>query len=180
VGFQLSTERLVIRPIEARDEADWLRLVNDPEVTRYTPASPTATSATFAAMLESRTRSQADDRFAIWAVVEAARGAFIGQCGLRRIKEADLPEVEVAYHYLPSAWGRGYATEAARESLRYGLGAVGLDRIIGLVVPENVASWKVLEHCGMTEVGSVDYFGLIGLKKYRIDRDETMLASLGA
>jgi RimJ/RimL family protein N-acetyltransferase len=170
MSFALATERLTLRPMAERDEENWLALVNDPEVGRYTPPSPTATHNNFLAMLDARTKSMAEESVAIWAVEEADSGEFVGQCGLRRIKEADLSEVEVAYHYLPRHWGNGFATEAARASLGYGFGTVRLERIIGLVVPENVASWRVLENCGMALVGSVDYFGLTGLKKYQADR----------
>ena len=42
-------------------------------------------------------------------------------------------------------WGRGIATESARASLKLGFEVLGLERIIAMVLPENIASARVLE-----------------------------------
>lgn len=80
------------------------------------------------------------------------------------------PEVELAYHFSRDSWNKGYATEAASAVLTHAFGRVGLDRVIALVVPGNVASWHVLEKAGMRYEGLADYFGLNGLKKYAAGR----------
>jgi hypothetical protein len=46
---------------------------------------------------------------------------------------------------MPAYWGLGLATEAALASVRYGFADLGLKRIIGLVMPENIASVRVLK-----------------------------------
>jgi len=56
--------------------------------------------------------------------------------------------------------------EAATEVLAHGLGSIGLDRVIALVVPENIGSWRVLEKIGMRYEGLADYYEMTGLKKY--------------
>jgi len=62
------------------------------------------------------------------------------------------------------------AGEAAIAVLAHGLGPVGLDSIMALVVPENVGSWRVMEKVGMRYQGLADYYGLKGLKKYVAER----------
>jgi RimJ/RimL family protein N-acetyltransferase len=42
-------------------------------------------------------------------------GQFIGSGGLSPVSD-DIPDVEIAYHILPSEWGKGYATELPRPS----------------------------------------------------------------
>jgi RimJ/RimL family protein N-acetyltransferase len=37
---------------------------------------------------------------------------------------------------------------------------------MAVVVPENVGSWRVMEKAGMRYEGLVDYYGMVGLKKY--------------
>jgi ribosomal-protein-alanine N-acetyltransferase len=93
---------------------------------------------------------------------------FIGDAGITPL--ADTGEVELAYHYLPSAWGQGFATEAAISILDYGLTQLGMDEIAAIVIPENVASWRVLEKAGMRYVRTASYYGLDGMKKYVADR----------
>ena len=56
-------------------------------------------------------------------------------------------------------WGRGLATEGATASLRYGFEELGLDRIISIAVPENLASRRVMEKLGMTLCGETRFEG---------------------
>ncbi|HEX2196731.1 MAG TPA: GNAT family N-acetyltransferase, partial [Actinomycetota bacterium] len=105
---------------------------------------------------------------AMWTVEEKASGEVVGLAGLFPVQGAEH-EIEVAYHFRKDRWGKGYATEAARACLDYGLGTVGLERIVGLVHPENVASARVLEKCGMTYEGRGRYYDM-DLIRYAIAR----------
>ena len=68
--------------------------------------------------------------------------------------------MEVAYELAPRAWGRGYATEAARALVDYGFGEIGLLRIVALIVPDNARSRRVAEKCAMTLEGPGRFYGL--------------------
>ena len=50
--------------------------------------------------------------------------------------------------------GRGLATEAGRAAVRWGFTEGGLERVVSLYEPENVASGKVMEHLGFTHASS--------------------------
>ncbi len=69
-------------------------------------------------------------------------GENIGFAGLKYLE--DLDEVDVAYRLLPKYWGKGLATEVALASVRHGFTNLGLKQIIGLAMPENIASVRVL------------------------------------
>jgi RimJ/RimL family protein N-acetyltransferase len=118
-----------------------------------------------------RCRAMERDRgHAAWIIELRDTQEFIGSGGIQPVANTD--EVELAYHLLPSAWGQGFATEAAIAILdRYGLSKVGLREIIAVVFPENIASWRVLEKAGMRYVGIASYQRLDGLKKYVADRN---------
>lgn len=108
--------------------------------------------------------------YAMWAVDVKEIGTFVGQCGLQPVERAG-PEVELAYHFNKASWNKGYATEAAIAVLAHGLGLVGLERVIAVVVPENVGSWRVMEKAGMRYEGLATYYDMPGLKKYAAERD---------
>ena len=92
-------------------------------------------------------------------------GEFIGSGGV--VPTKDSADIEIAYHFLPSAWGKGYATEAAVAILEFAFKTAGLEEIVGFVFSENVASWRVLEKAGMRFVGMANYPGInVPLKKY--------------
>lgn len=167
-GTRLETARLIIRSYERRDAESWVAMLADPEVRRYLPPFEPPTAETFYSGMQRRQELERERGYAMWAVEVKDTGAFIGQCGLNFI--GDRAEVEIAYHYSRDFWNKGYATEAAAAVLAHALGPVGLDRVIGLVVPENVGSWRVLEKVGMRYAGLADYFGLTGLKKYAAER----------
>lgn len=60
-----------------------------------------------------------------------------------------LPTVEVGWRLHPDHWGVGLATEGGRASLEYAFDRVGLDRVISIYDPENVASGRVMAKLGM-------------------------------
>ena len=71
----------------------------------------------------------------------------------------ELGEVDVAFRLMPNHWGQGLATEAALASVRFGFADLGLKRIIGLVMPENIASVRVLEKTGLRYAETVTFWG---------------------
>lgn len=68
-------------------------------------------------------------------------------------------EIEIGYRLYPEAWGQGFATEGARELVRYGFDDLGLERIIGVTHPDNVASQRVLHKAGLCDEGWGRYYG---------------------
>jgi ribosomal-protein-alanine N-acetyltransferase len=101
------------------------------------------------------------------AVDLAASGETIGAAGLQHLEGG--PEVEVGYRFLKGHWGQGYATESAQASIYFGFDEVGLDRIVAVALETNIASRRVLEKCGLREVGLTHVYGLEHVK-YEIRR----------
>jgi RimJ/RimL family protein N-acetyltransferase len=167
--MRIETGRLIIRPVEGRDGKAWIAMVSDPEVRRYLPQRPIPTLADVPAMIEKRHAMERERGYAMWAVEEKKTGEFVGQCGLFPA-EGKGPEIEIAYHFDKAHWGKGYATEAATAVLARALGPIGLDRVIGIVMPENIASCRVLEKAGMHFEGLATYYGIEGVKKYVAER----------
>ncbi len=82
-----------------------------------------------------------------WAIHTKANYEFIGWCGLKNIPETGI--IDLGYRLLKSAWGKGYATEAAQYTIIYGLRELKIKTITGMAHVENVASIKILEKIGM-------------------------------
>ena len=139
VSTRLETARLVIRTFEARDAGPWLAMVTDSEVTRFLPPAPRSdrTMELARRVIGERQALERELGHAMWAVEEKTTGMFVGQCGLRPVDEGAGPEIDLAYHYTRASWNKGYGTEAAIAVLAHGLGPVGLDAIMAVVVPEN-------------------------------------------
>jgi len=110
---------------------------------------------------------QATHGFGLWAVELRETGEVIGAAGLGHLE--DGPEVEVGYRFIKRHWGNGYATEAARASIEFGLDELGLNEIVAVTLSTNLASRRVMEKCGLAFVGVVDVYGHSHVK-YAIDR----------
>jgi [ribosomal protein S5]-alanine N-acetyltransferase len=85
------------------------------------------------------------------ATGDCPSGHLVGLCGAVIPRGAE--EGEIWYLVDPESWGKGIATEAARQLLDFGFWELGLHRIWATCVPENPASARVLEKVGMRQQG---------------------------
>ena len=140
----LRTERLLLRPFRVDDFETYATMNADPEVMRYIDAlqDRAASFRSFCAAIGHWTVRG----YGPWAVEERESGRLIGRVGL--LCWEGWPGVEVGYTLRPSAWGKGYATEAARRALRYAHEVVGARGVISLIDPGNSASIRVAERLG--------------------------------
>jgi RimJ/RimL family protein N-acetyltransferase len=61
-------------------------------------------------------------------------------------------QADLGYRLLRRHWRRGYASEGARELIRYGFTDVGLDRIFAQTMAVNAASRATMKAVGLTFV----------------------------
>jgi RimJ/RimL family protein N-acetyltransferase len=95
-----------------------------------------------------------------FALFERKGNRFVGQCGLQRLEgKAASPDVELAFVIRKTAWGKGYATEAAHAVAKFGFGPGELDRIVAVTMTENVASQRVLDKLGFTYLDKRSLYG---------------------
>ena len=84
--------------------------------------------------------------YGLW-LVELKEGTVpIGICGL--IKRDALEEVDIGFALLPAYWRKGYASESAAGTVKYGKEVVGLTRLVAITSPDNYASHCLLEKLG--------------------------------
>ncbi|MER6344377.1 GNAT family N-acetyltransferase [Streptomyces sp. NPDC001595] len=153
---ELRTERLLLRSWRDSDLAPWAALNADPEVRRYLPGVPTREQTDAAA---ARFQADLDGRgWGFWAVEVRRTGEFIGFTGLDPVEE-DQPftGVEAGWRLARSAWGHGYATEAARAVLAHGFTALDLPEILAVTAAGNLRSRAVMERLGMTRDPADDF-----------------------
>ncbi len=154
----LSTLRLDLREFVAGDFDDIYRLDQDPRVMRYISDGRRSTRARVATAMRRISRSyRRYPGLGTWRASRRDTGAFVGWFTLKYVPRT--VQVEVGYRLLHEAWGLGFATEGARELVRYGFDDLGLFRIIGLTHPENAASQRVLPKAGLAEAGWGRYYG---------------------
>lgn len=149
----LQTERLDLRGFTLRDAPDVRRLAGEWEVARMLLSVPHPYGEGVAEEWIGGHRSEFERNDAVhFAVVLRGRGELSGACGLV-INEGDA-NAELGYWIGVPYWGRGYATEAAREVVRYGFEELGLHRVHAAHFGSNPASGRVLTKIGMSYEGT--------------------------
>jgi RimJ/RimL family protein N-acetyltransferase len=155
---RLETPRLVLtRPTDA-DRADLDAMHTDPRVmaTLGGPRSPEE--------LEAGNRRLfawwGDDGFGWWVARHRPDGRFVGRGGLRRLLLVDREEVELGYGLAAEFWGRGLATEIARESVRVGFDVLGLEDLVCFTLTTNARSRRVMEKAGFRYEREGEHAGL--------------------
>ena len=155
----------MLRPPTLDDLNAWHAIYVDAETVWY--GAPRSSLEENREKLERQIAHFAEHGFGMCAVELTASGETVGSAGLQQLEGG--PEIEVGYRFLKEHWGQGYATESARASIAYGFGEVGLERIVAVALESNVASRRVLEKCGLREIGVVHVYGLEHVK-YEIGR----------
>jgi len=164
VDHLLSTERLVLRPVMADDHAAVLAHWTQPDVRRFLFDGAALSGVEVAETIEESIGDFAARGFGVWLIELGSTADLIGTAGLRPLGSSGL---EIFYSLAPGAWGHGYATEAARAVVEYGLGPLGLPEVLAEVDEGNAASVAVVKRLGMTAYAVVP--GLLGpMTRYRI------------
>lgn len=147
---ELRTPRLILRRWQKADLLPFAVMNADPRVMERLPKLLRRDESH---EMAARIERHFDERgFGLFAVEVVGGAPFIGFVGLSvpSFEAHFTPSVEVGWRLAHEAWGFGYATEAAKEVLRFGFEELGLSEIVSFTVPENLRSRRVMERLGMT------------------------------
>jgi RimJ/RimL family protein N-acetyltransferase len=154
---ELRTARLTLRRWRDGDREPFAEMNADPRVMEFfvAPLSREASDA-----LVTRIESGFDRYgFGLWALEVRETGEFIGFTGLAppEFEAHFTPAVEVGWRLAAPAWGRGYATEAARAAIGFGFDQAGLEEIVSMASVVNERSRAVMERLGMSRDPADDF-----------------------
>ncbi|MEU6710627.1 GNAT family N-acetyltransferase [Nonomuraea sp. NPDC046802] len=153
----METKRLIMRRWLDADRAPFASMNADPEVMEHFPSLLSREQSD--AMVDRIERDFDTYGYGLWALEERESGRFIGFTGLvlQSFDAPLLPAVEIGWRLTRPAWGHGYATEAAREAVRYAFDEAGLDEIVSMTAERNTRSRAVMERLGMTYAAGFDH-----------------------
>ncbi len=154
------TERLILREILPSDDKGMFELDSDKEVHKYLGNKPIETIVQSREMIELIRQQYIQNGIGRWAVIEKSSNVFIGWAGLKlniETRNNHIYYYDVGYRLIKRYWGKGFATEAAIPSLKYGFERLELNEIYGTADINNLASRKILEKIGLKYVETFDY-----------------------
>ena len=152
----LETKRLLLLPWRTQDAEAFRPIATDPQVMRYITGGKPWSGEQIEDFIERQIAGLERNGFCLWRLLRKQQpGRLIGFCGLQPWR--DRPGLEIGYHGVieigwwlaPDYWRQGFATEAARTVLRFGLEQAGLERIIAVTHYENHASQAVVRRIGL-------------------------------
>ena len=100
-----------------------------------------------------------DQGFGLFAAELREDNSFIGFVGVvvPRFHAHVTPCVEIGWRLSADYWGRGLATEGAREVVRHAFNDLKLNALVSFTVPANLRSRRVMEKLGMTNDPADDF-----------------------
>jgi ribosomal-protein-alanine N-acetyltransferase len=143
----LETGRLIL---DAWQDDDWIAfrpIANDVEVMRYINGGVPWSDDEIRSFVERQVELYRTRGFCRWKLLSKPAHELIGFCGAGLWRDAADPEI--GWWLARSCWGRGLATEAATQALDDAFTRVGLERIISIAMPENVASTRIMRKLGL-------------------------------
>ena len=155
---EIRTARLVLRRPQSTDWDDFARMHQNPKV--MATLGGLWTEDKLRAWFEKVLAHWEKHQFGWWMARDLESGVFLGRGGLATMTVDGRNEVEVGYGFLPEFWGRGLATELARESVRVGFGALRLPELVSFTLVSNLASRRVMEKVGFRYERDFVYFDL--------------------
>ena len=153
----LRTPRVTLRQWTGADRELFAEMNGDPEVMAHYPR--TLTRAESDQLLDRLAASIDQHGFGLWAAERRSDSQLLGFVGLQHVPfEAHYtPAIELGWRLRRAAWGRGYATEAARACAEFAFGELGARELFAMARPDNEPSRRVMDRLGMQHDPADDF-----------------------
>jgi RimJ/RimL family protein N-acetyltransferase len=154
---ELCTPRLLLRHWLDEDRDPFAELGADAEVMEHFPS--TLSRAESDAFID-RVGADLEQRgWGLWAVEELATGEFLGFVGLNvpAFDAPFMPSTEIGWRLRRTAWGKGYASEAARGALTVAFDDLELAEVVSFTTTANLRSQAVMARIGMRRDPTEDF-----------------------
>lgn len=152
----LETERLILRRWRNEDRAPFFAINSNAEVSYWLGGDVTRASCD--AGIDRAEASFDEKGFGRFAIERKEDGRLIGCAGMMTVwPDYPFTGLEIGWRLSRSAWGRGYASEAARAALIDAFDRCGLAEIVAYTAGSNLRSMAVMERIGMLKDPSRDF-----------------------
>ena len=149
----LFTDRLILRKLTVNDANDMFEYAKDPELAGMGLWLPFKDMEECVKDLAQNVADYEDGKLISWAMELRDNGKMIGRCGL--VDQSFFhSRADISYAMNRNYWGEGLMSEAMKEVVRYSFETLELNRLGAGVLPENIASIRILEKLGFKYEGT--------------------------
>ncbi|MBV8034914.1 GNAT family N-acetyltransferase [Roseateles sp.] len=155
----LITPRLRLEPLNDCHVDGLYRLNSDPVVMRYITGRPETLDDT--RQMVARVKGRwAEFGYSWWAFQRLDDDEVIGMGCIQHLNRDPAGPLETGWRLSQSAWGQGYASEAARHMVGWAFATLKPELICAICQPENTASSTVMQRLGMTYSGTGRWYDM--------------------
>lgn len=151
----IDTERLILRRWREADRAPFAAINADPEVAYWLGGPRLASRADLA--VDRYNQSIDAHGFGRFAVERRDDGELIGAVGVMPAGPGEPAGFDLGWRLARSAWGKGYAAEAARVAIVDAIARDGIAEITAHTAASNLRSIALMERLGMIRDASRDF-----------------------
>jgi ribosomal-protein-alanine N-acetyltransferase len=158
----LQTERLILREWQESDAASIYEIFRHESVVQYTAVPEYVLPADGMKRVEgSRIFFHEKNLGVTWGIIERESGKALGDIDFTWKDKRDF-RVQLGCCFAPHAWGKGFASEALSEVIRYGFedfSLFSINRLEAGTDPRNISAQKLLERLGFANEALLhDYY----------------------
>lgn len=147
--YILATERLALREFTEEDDLFILELVNTEAWLKYIGDKNIKTKHQAEEYLvKGPIQSYREHGYGLFLVELKDTKLPIGMCGI--INRPTLENPDIGFAFLPKYVGQGFGFEIAKSTLQYAQQQLGIEKVLAITIPGNLASIKLLIKLGMT------------------------------
>jgi RimJ/RimL family protein N-acetyltransferase len=143
----IETRRLLLRRVTITDVDELVEIHANPELERFMGAWDRTRAVEWLSEVDENWRKLGYGRVAI---TDRGSGRLLGRTGLMYLPQ--FSETELGWTLRRDAWGRGYATEAARACANWAFDEFQIPYLTSMIEVGNERSARVAGRLGMTRV----------------------------
>lgn len=148
----IENEEIYLRKFQFGDEESLFELESDPEVYRYIHMPAKTSMDEMMGLIQKVHGQYKDTGVGRLAVIRKSDEELLGLAGLKYETEIrDFPYYDLGYRFKQKHWKKGYGTQSAVLTLKYGFEQLHLEKICAAADAENEGSNKILQRIGMQE-----------------------------
>lgn len=144
----IETDRLTLREFTLDDAPFILQLVNEPSwLENIGDKNVQSIDDACHYLMQGPMQSYQQNGYGLYLVELKRKETPVGMCGL--VKRDFFEDPDVGFAFLPEYWGLGFASEAARGTMKYARETLNIDTVLGITSMDNTSSMRVLEKLGL-------------------------------
>jgi ribosomal-protein-alanine N-acetyltransferase len=156
---ELLTARLRLRLPLLGDVDVVQRIHQDPAAVAHNPSDALADRDSAEDLLRRWRSRWQQDGVGYWMVTGRTDPTVLGFCGVRPMRLAGAPMLNLFYRFDPAAWGRGIATEAVTAVVGWVIRIRPDQRLVARIRPGNAGSARVAAKAGLVRAANLDTDG---------------------